>query len=96
MPDGDVAGAETGFAVDVSQETLRCTAGFAPGAAVNLEKALRLADRLGGHLVSGHVDGVGTVRALKPVGDNRELAVRFPARAWRATSRARARSRSTA
>lgn len=50
---------------DVSAETLRCTIGFDVGAAVNLEKALRLADRLGGHLVSGHVDGVGTVSACK-------------------------------
>ena len=46
---------------DVSAETLRCTKGFALGDAVNLEKALRLADRLGGHLMSGHVDGMGTV-----------------------------------
>jgi riboflavin synthase len=44
---------------DVSQETLDCTTGLARPGAVNLEKALRLADRLGGHLVSGHVDGVG-------------------------------------
>ncbi|MEO5702256.1 MAG: riboflavin synthase [Casimicrobiaceae bacterium] len=49
------------LAFDVSAETLRCTAGLEAGAAVNLEKALRLADRLGGHLMSGHVDGVGTV-----------------------------------
>lgn len=46
---------------DASAETLRCTAGFAPGGNVNLEKALRLSDRLGGHLMSGHVDGVGMV-----------------------------------
>lgn len=52
---------------DVSDETLRCTAGLHEQAAVNLEKALRLSDRLGGHLVSGHVDGVGTVRAFEPV-----------------------------
>jgi riboflavin synthase len=59
------------FAVDVSQETLTCTAGFAQGAAVNLEKALRLSDRLGGHLVSGHVDGAGTVSRFAPLGENR-------------------------
>ena len=47
------------FTVDVSQETMNCIAGFAVEGAVNLEKALRLSDRLGGHLVSGHVDGVG-------------------------------------
>lgn len=58
----------TSLAFDVSGETLRCTVGFADGAGVNLEKALRLADRLGGHLVSGHVDGVGTVREFAAVG----------------------------
>ena len=56
---------------DVSRETLRCTAGFEQGARVNLERALRLADRLGGHLVSGHVDGVGAVASIEAVGDNR-------------------------
>jgi riboflavin synthase len=52
---------------DVSEETLRCTVGFVVGAAVNLEKALRLSDRLGGHLVSGHVDGVGSVTACAAI-----------------------------
>lgn len=52
---------------DVSAETLRCTAGYVVAHAVNLEKALRLADRLGGHLVQGHVDGVGTVLAFAAV-----------------------------
>ena len=66
------------FAVDVSQETLSCTAGFAPQAKVNLEKSLRLADRLGGHLVSGHVDGVGTVTRCEAVCDNRLLALEAP------------------
>lgn len=57
-----------GFVVDVSNETLACTTlgSLAAGAGVNLEKALRLADRLGGHLVSGHVDGVGRVVAVEP------------------------------
>ena len=59
------------FEVDVSRETLACIAGFDAGTPVNLEKALRLSDRLGGHLVSGHVDGVGTVERIEPVGDNR-------------------------
>jgi len=68
-----------GFTVDVSPETLRVTTGLAIGMAVNLEKSLRLADRLGGHLVSGHVDGVGEVTAVKPVDANRELSIRFPA-----------------
>jgi len=66
------------FCVDVSPETIACTVGFAPGAHVNLEKALRLADRLGGHLVSGHVDGAGEVVRFEPVGDNSLLAVRVP------------------
>lgn len=53
----------TGFAADVSTETLALTTlgGFAPGRAVNLERAMRPTDRLGGHLVSGHVDGLGRV-----------------------------------
>ena len=63
------------FDVDVSRETLACAAGFERGAAVNLEKALRLADRLGGHLVSGHVDGVGTVERFEAAGDNRLLEI---------------------
>jgi riboflavin synthase len=67
---------------DVSAETLRCTKGFAIGDAVNLEKALRLADRLGGHLMSGHVDGVGTVLDCAEAvggGGNRLLEVDVPA-----------------
>lgn len=67
------------FETDVSRETLACTAGFSAGARVNLEKSLRLYDRLGGHLVSGHVDGVGTVKRFEPVGENRLLAVAVPA-----------------
>lgn len=52
---------------DVSAETLRCTTGLAAPGPVNLEKALRFGDRLGGHLVAGHVDGVGTVHAMRTV-----------------------------
>ena len=63
---------------DVSRETIACTTGFAAGSAVNLERALRLADRLGGHLVSGHVDGTGTVVGFDQIGDNRRLAVEAP------------------
>ena len=66
------------FETDVSPETLACTIGFAKGSRVNLEKALRLSDRLGGHLVSGHVDGVGTVARVKPLGRNRVIVVRAP------------------
>jgi len=58
----------SGFAADVSQETLNCTTGLKLGAAVNLEKSLRFGDRVGGHLVSGHVDGVGKVTALENLG----------------------------
>lgn len=67
------------FTVDVSRETLNCTVGLEKqGARVNLEKALRLADRLGGHLVSGHVDGVGEVAAFTDIGESWKLAVRAP------------------
>ena len=59
--------------VDISNETLACTSGFEAGAKVNLEKALRLSDRLGGHLVSGHVDGRGEVTRSEADGDNRLL-----------------------
>ena len=69
----------TTFAVDVSPETLSCTIGLSEPGPVNLEKALRLADRLGGHLVSGHVDGVGEVVRFDPLGDNRLLEIRAPA-----------------
>ncbi|HMB16562.1 MAG TPA: riboflavin synthase [Pelovirga sp.] len=55
------------FTLDVSPETLRTTTlgALSPGTAVNLERALRLSDRLGGHLVAGHVDSVGTVRQMR-------------------------------
>lgn len=66
------------FFVDVSPETLSCSTGLAAPGPVNLEKALRLADRLGGHLVSGHVDGVGEVLRFDPIGDNRLLEIRAP------------------
>jgi riboflavin synthase len=67
------------FDVDVSQETIDCTVGLGAPGEVNLEKSLRLADRLGGHLVSGHVDGVGEVLAFEPVGESHRLVVRAPA-----------------
>ena len=73
-----IALSAAGFDADVSRETLRCTAGFEVGARVNLERALRLSDRLGGHLVSGHVDGVGTVVNVQPAGDNRTLVFEAP------------------
>lgn len=64
---------------DVSAESLRCTVGLAQPGPVNLEKALRFGDRLGGHLVAGHVDGVGTVRQFHPVGESHALEVEAPA-----------------
>ena len=67
-----------GYQVDVSRETLNCTVGLGEAGEVNLEKALRLADRLGGHLVSGHVDGVGEVVKFAPVGESHELVIRAP------------------
>ena len=66
------------FEVDVSRETLRCTAGFGEGRSVNLEKALRLSDRLGGHLVTGHVDGRGEVRRFEETGDNCRMTIAAP------------------
>ncbi len=68
------------FAVDVVPETLaRTTLGdWAVGERVNLERALRLDQRLGGHLVQGHVDGVGTVRSFAPEGDGRRLGLTVP------------------
>jgi riboflavin synthase len=67
-----------GFQVDVSRESLRLTVGLDAPGEVNLEKALTLADRLGGHLVSGHVDGLGTVCKFEPVGESWELVIEAP------------------
>lgn len=67
------------FTIDISAESLAKTAGLAEPGAVNLEKALRANDRLGGHLVSGHVDGVGLVTRFAPVGESSELRVAAPA-----------------
>jgi riboflavin synthase len=69
---------ETGFTVDVSRESLNRTAGLDAPGEVNLEKALTLSDRLGGHLVSGHVDGLGFVQKFEPVGESWELVVKAP------------------
>ena len=66
------------FSVDVSRETLDCTVGLDSQVEVNLEKALRLSDRLGGHLVSGHVDGVGEVVKFEQIGESHELVIRAP------------------
>jgi len=66
------------FTIDISAESLDKTAGLATEGAVNLEKALRANDRLGGHMVSGHVDGVGTVTHFAPVGESWELRIEAP------------------
>lgn len=67
-----------GFTVDVSRESLNCTVGLDAIGEVNLEKALTLADRLGGHLVSGHVDGLGVVKKFEAVGESHELVIEAP------------------
>lgn len=66
------------FTIDVSAESLARTVGLNALGPVNLEKALRAHDRLGGHLVTGHVDGVGTVSHFAPVGESWELRIRAP------------------
>lgn len=68
------------FAVDLSAETLACTVQdrWQVGTALNLEPALRLGDELGGHIVTGHVDGVGEVVSIVPEGDSRRIAIAAP------------------
>lgn len=66
------------YTVDVSQESLNCTVGLNEPGEVNLEKAMCLSDRLGGHLVSGHVDGLGEVVKFEPVGESHMLQIRAP------------------
>ncbi len=66
------------FTIDISAESLSKTAGLGEPGPVNLEKALRANDRLGGHLVSGHVDGIGSVASFEPVGESWELRVAAP------------------
>jgi len=69
------------FAVEAVPETLRLTTlgDWRAGTAINLERSLRLSDRLGGHLVQGHVDGVGEVRARVPEGDGSRVTIGLPA-----------------
>ena len=73
-----VARTDSSFEVEVSRESLNCTVGLDAPGEVNLEKALTLAERLGGHLVSGHVDGLGVVRRFEPVGESHELVIEAP------------------
>ncbi|WP_225009731.1 MULTISPECIES: riboflavin synthase [Novosphingobium] len=76
---GGVAG-DAWFAVDVSGETISCTAPahWAPGAKLNLEGALKLGDELGGHIVTGHVDGVGHVVGICPEGGSIRIGISAP------------------
>ena len=73
-----IAKKRNSYQVDVSRETLDCTVGLDGLNEVNLEKAMRLADRLGGHLVSGHVDGVGEVVKFEKIGESHELVIKAP------------------
>ncbi|PKG95657.1 riboflavin synthase [Paraglaciecola sp. MB-3u-78] len=75
-----VAMSKHGFSADVSHETIKRTgfANYQAGSKVNLEKALQATSRLGGHIVSGHVDGVGDVLSITPVGRYIEIWVKAP------------------
>ena len=73
-----VQASEDRFFVEVSAESLRCTSGLDAPGPVNLEKALRAQERLGGHIVSGHVDGVGVVSRFDPVGESWRLGILAP------------------
>ena len=68
---------DDGFSADVLPETLARTAlgKLKPGASVNLERALRLCDRLGGHIVTGHIDGTGKIESIVPTGRDRKIRV---------------------
>lgn len=74
------AGASAWFEVDASAETLRKTklGGWAPGSLVNLERSLKVGDEMGGHIVTGHVDGLATVRAVEPEGDSLKITIEAP------------------
>jgi riboflavin synthase len=73
-----VARDPSGFEAEVSQATLGVTNGLEQGREVNLEKSLRMADRIGGHLVAGHVDAVGTVAAFDDLGASQRMVVEVP------------------
>ena len=76
---GGTAG-DAWFAVDISGETVNCTVPgrWVTGATLNLEPALKLGDELGGHIVTGHVDGVGEVVSITPQGDSRKVGIAAP------------------
>ncbi|WP_427911742.1 riboflavin synthase [Ramlibacter sp. MMS24-I3-19] len=71
--------AQRRFTIEISAESLHKTSGLAEPGPINLEKALRAHDRLGGHIVSGHVDGIGTVSHFAAVGESHELRILAPA-----------------
>jgi riboflavin synthase len=74
-----IAKKRSSYQVDVSRETLDCTVGLdTQDGEVNLEKAMRLSDFIGGHLVSGHVDGVGEVEKFEQIGESHELVIKAP------------------
>lgn len=74
-----IAKKKNSYQVDVSRETLDCTVGLDKvDGEVNLEKAMRLNDFIGGHLVSGHVDGVGEVEMFESIGESHELVIKAP------------------
>jgi riboflavin synthase len=75
------------FSFDVSQETLDCTVGFERGGEVNLERSLRFGGRVDGHLVSGHVDGVGRVSAMEDLGASWRLKILAPCELGRYVAR---------
>lgn len=81
---GAVPGARAWFDVDISAETLarttigRAPVAWSPGRRVNLERALRVGDELGGHIVTGHVDGIAEILAIEPVGDSHQFRFRAP------------------
>jgi riboflavin synthase len=70
--------ASDGFEVDVSGESLARTCGLDRPGRINLELALRAGDRLGGHLVSGHVDGIGAIEQMRAIGESTEMAILCP------------------
>jgi len=73
-------GGQNWFAVEASQETLDCTAlgNWKEGTRINLERALKVGDELGGHIVSGHVDGVGRIADIRPEGDSMRFTFEAP------------------
>jgi riboflavin synthase len=73
-----VDAAKSSFTIDISAESLDKTAGLAEPGPINLEKALRAHDRLGGHIVAGHVDGVGTVTRFAEIGESWDLRILAP------------------